>query len=60
MTQMSKPTMPDSPAPNPKDAPASRETIRERLEREILNNPRFTLAKPSGKGFVIGGAKPAE
>jgi hypothetical protein len=41
-----------------KEATASSETIRERLEREISHNPRFKIMKPSGKGYVIGGAKP--
>jgi hypothetical protein len=44
-----------NPAP---DQTASTETIRERLEKAISDNPRFKLMKPSGKGFVIGGAKP--
>ena len=33
-------------------------TMREAFTKAILNDPRFVEAKPSGKGFVIGGAKP--
>jgi hypothetical protein len=61
MTQTLKPdgAGQNSSAPKSKtDQTASSETIRERLMREISENPRFTEAPISGKGFVIGGAKP--
>ena len=35
-------------------------TMREAFTKAILNDPRFVEAKPSGKGFVIGGAKPSK
>ena len=35
-------------------------TMREAFTKAILNDPRFDEAKPSGKGFVIGGAKPSK
>jgi hypothetical protein len=36
---------------------AMRETVRERIKGEIRTNPRWSEAKPSGKGFVIVGAR---
>jgi hypothetical protein len=38
---------------------AVEETIRERIMREISQNPRWSEAKPSGQGFVIVGAGPS-
>ena len=35
-------------------------TMREAFTKAILNNPRFVEAKPSAKGFVIGGANPSK
>jgi hypothetical protein len=58
--KISKPTMPNSSASDQTEAPASTETIRERIEREISQNPRFKIVKPSGRGYVIGGAKPTK
>jgi hypothetical protein len=37
---------------------ASRETAHDLFIKAISGNPRFQKAAPSGKGFVIGGAKP--
>lgn len=31
---------------------------REQRMKKLSENPRFKIMKPSGKGFVIGGAKP--
>jgi hypothetical protein len=36
---------------------ASSETVRDKLAKQISNDPRFKIVKPTGKGFVIGGAK---
>ena len=38
---------------------AVKETIRERIMREMAQNPRWSEAKPSGQGFVIIGARPS-
>jgi hypothetical protein len=38
---------------------AAKETIRERIMREISQNPKWSEAKPSGQGFVIVGARPS-
>jgi hypothetical protein len=61
MTQASKP---DGVGPNSSAAETetteSKETVREQLAKEISDNPRFMVMKPSGKGFVIGGARPAK
>lgn len=37
---------------------ADKETVRERVAREIAQNPRWTEAKPTGQGFVIVGSTP--
>jgi hypothetical protein len=37
---------------------AGKETVHELFMKKISGNPRFRAAKKSGKGFVIGGAKP--
>ena len=34
------------------------ETVREKFMKAVSGNPRFILAKPSGKAFVIGGMRP--
>jgi hypothetical protein len=34
------------------------ETVPEAFTRKISGDPQFQIAKPSGKAFVIGGAKP--
>ena len=58
-----KPT-PSGSAPNssqPKnqiEQTASNETLREKFMKKISGDPRFIPAKPSGKEFVIVGAKP--
>lgn len=41
------------------DQAESSETVREIFMRLISGNPNFVLAKPSGKAFVIGGARPS-
>jgi hypothetical protein len=35
-----------------------KETIWDRIMREISQNPKWSEAKPSGQGFVIVGARP--
>jgi hypothetical protein len=37
----------------------SSETVRERVMKKISGDPRFIIAKPSGRGFVIVGARPS-
>jgi hypothetical protein len=37
---------------------ASSAMTRAQRMKRISENPRFKVAPPSGKGFVIGGAKP--
>jgi hypothetical protein len=44
--------------PRFKAATASSATIREQLTKEISQNPKWREAPNSGKGYVIGGAKP--
>jgi hypothetical protein len=39
---------------------ASKETTREKYMKTISENPRWSEAKPSGQGFVIGGARSRE
>jgi hypothetical protein len=46
-----------SPTP---DQTENSETVREAFMRHISGNPRFQEAKPSGKAFVIGGARPSK
>jgi len=43
----------------PAEPTAKGETVRERVTRKIIENPRWSEAKPSGKGFVIVGARPS-
>jgi hypothetical protein len=38
---------------------AVKETLHERIMREISQNPKWSEAKPSGQGFVIVGASPS-
>jgi hypothetical protein len=53
--------LPVPPLPDFKwDKMQRRQTMREAFTKAILNDPRFDEAKPSGKGFVIGGAKPSK
>ncbi|WP_079601626.1 TY-Chap domain-containing protein [Bradyrhizobium erythrophlei] len=54
-------TDPSGSSENEKSAEptAAKETIRERIMREISQNPRWSEAKPSGQGFVIVGARPS-
>ena len=40
-----------------KEATESSETLHEAFMKAIEGNPRFQPAKPSGRGFVIVGAK---
>ena len=40
------------------DDTINNETMREKVMRRSLTNPRIKLAKPSGEGLVIVGAKP--
>jgi hypothetical protein len=47
-----------SVTPREEDQTESSETMREAFMKAISGNPRFIPAKPSGKAFVIGGAKP--
>jgi hypothetical protein len=50
---------PNSPAPKSKTAlTESKETMREKVMKRSLTNPRFKLVESSGKGFVIVGSKP--
>ena len=50
---------PNASQPEKQSEPsASNETVREIFTRLTLNDPQFVPAKPSGKAFVIGGAKP--
>ena len=46
--------------PRFKAATGSTATIREKLTKKISENPKWREAPPSGKGFVIGGAKPTK
>jgi hypothetical protein len=46
--------------PRFKAATGSNATIREKLTKKISENPKWREAPPSGKGFVIGGAKPTK
>jgi hypothetical protein len=48
---MTTKTTPPKPTPKP-------ETRRERFTRLVSGNPRFKEAKPTGKAFMILGAKP--
>jgi hypothetical protein len=49
-----------SPESNgPAEPTAKPETVRERVTREISENPRWSEAKPSGQGFVLVGARPS-
>ena len=51
-------TAPHSSASEKPAEPAVRsETVREIFMRLVAGNPRFIPAKPSGKAFVIGGAR---
>jgi len=56
-------TLRDGAGPN-SSAPKSRTGLtassgmtRDERMKKISENPRFKIVKPSGKGFVIGGAK---
>jgi hypothetical protein len=40
--------------------PASKGLTLEDLMKKLLADPRCRIVKPSGKGFVIGGAKPPQ
>jgi hypothetical protein len=49
-----------SPESNrPAEPTAKRETVRERVTREISENPKWSEAPNSGQWFVIGGVKPS-
>jgi hypothetical protein len=60
MTQELKSTATgNSPAPKSRtEQTASSAMTREQRMKKLSDNPRFKIMKPSGKGFVIGGAKP--
>jgi len=49
--------MADHDPDKPQDPPAPKPTAREIYTKLAATNPRFKMAKPSGQGFVIGGAK---
>jgi hypothetical protein len=55
---MTKTTLPKPPKP-PTEPPPKLETQRERFTRLVSGNPRFKEVKPSGKAFIIVGAKPS-
>jgi hypothetical protein len=57
--QKSKSNTEASESNRPVEPTAMKETIRERIMREISQNPRWSEAKPSGQGFVIVGARPS-
>ena len=44
-----------SSAADPKPAPPP-----DAIALKLASDPRFVVIKPSGKGFVIGGQKPAQ
>jgi hypothetical protein len=56
-TKSSSPEQPSSAPESNSVSTESSETMRERFMKKISGDPRFILAKPSGKAFVIGGAK---
>jgi hypothetical protein len=58
MTEKSTTTQAGANSSAPKSRTAQNETMREKVMMRSLTNPRFKVAKPSGKGFVIVGAKP--
>jgi len=39
---------------------ASKPTARDQAMKKISENPRFKVVRPSGTGFVIGGARPVK
>jgi hypothetical protein len=49
----------DSQPENQAEPTASKETVREKYMKTISENPKWSTAKPSGKGYVIGGARPS-
>jgi hypothetical protein len=50
---------PQSPEPEPACQTTGSVMTRDELMKRLSADPRIQIVKPSGKGFVIGGAKPS-
>jgi hypothetical protein len=62
LNQQSKPNLDGlsaSEADKLADATGKKETVWDRVAREIAQNPTWTEAKPTGQGFVIVGSRPS-
>jgi hypothetical protein len=65
------PDLPDDSRQNPKSGTkastrrkerptAKQETVHDQVMKEISRNPRWSMSKESGTGFVIGGMRPSK